>query len=99
MILILAMGSTVDVLHQTHEERKKWAADGCPMSACTIVPDAYLLLDSRASMSKLNKTAAKSILEAKNDVVLIVPDEGMIDKRVRDKATILKVHTFNTEKI
>ncbi len=97
MILILATGATTDVLHQTHEEREKWVKDGCPMSTCTVIPDAYLILDSRASMSKFNALAAKSILEAEYDVILIVPDEGMIDKRVRDKATILKVQPFDNK--
>ncbi len=97
MILILATGSITDILHQTHEEREKWIVDGCPMSTCTVIPDAHFYLDSRNSTSRLNRSATKSILEAKNDVILIVPDEGMIDKRVRNKATVLKIKPFNTK--
>jgi len=97
MILILATGSITDTLHQTHEEREKWIEDGCPMSTCTVIPDAYFYLDSRNSMSKLNGLTTRGILEAKNDVILIVPDEDMIDKRVRNKATILKVRPFDSK--
>ncbi len=97
MILILATGSITDTLHQTHEEREKWITDGCPMSTCTVIPDAYFYLDSRNSMSRLNRSATQSILEAKNDVILIVPDEGMIDKRVRNKAIVLKIKPFDVK--
>jgi len=96
MILILATGAITDTLCQAHEEREKWVKDGCPMNASTIIPDAYFLLDSRNSMSKLNALAAKCILEAENDVILVVPDETMIDKRVRRKAVILKLRPYET---
>lgn len=96
MIFILATGALSDTLQQTREEREKWVEDGCPMNACTVIPDAYLLLDPRASMSKLVKLAAYGVSRAENDVILIVPDEGMIDKRVRNKATILKLKPYET---
>ena len=96
MILVLATGSlTTDTLQQTHEEREEWVKGGCSMNACTVIPDAHMYLDCRNSMSKLNTAVVRAILEASNDVILIVPDETMIDKRVRYKATILKLKEVN----
>ena len=58
----------------------------------TLIPEAYFFLDSRQSNSKGNRILGYKIQQALGrglDIFLIAPDAGMIDKRLRNQATIL----------
>ena len=57
----------------------------------TIIPDAYLYADSRSSNSKHNKLFAYQVFKAINEgmnIILIAPNKKMLDKRLRNEATI-----------
>ena len=59
-----------------------------------IFPEAHLFADSRQSASKKNKLFAYSVYKALKEgcnFVLITPDEKMIDKRIRNIATVIKL--------
>ncbi len=58
----------------------------------TLFSEAYFSLDSRQSNSKGNRILGYKIQQALSkglDIFLIAPEAGMIDKRLRNLATII----------
>jgi len=94
VIYIIETGDICDVIDFTDHslDIEQWLSSPYPFNAaCTIIPDAYLRLDSKVR-TKLSTVLCAAIAKAKDDtnIILLAPKASIIDKRVRDMATVIK---------
>lgn len=92
-LIILETGSRMtDFINKDGEERQRWLTSEHPFNAgCTVVPDAWIYADCRASASKQNALFTYQVnqgLKDGCDVILIVPSKDMLDKRLRSRAIV-----------
>lgn len=92
-LIILETGSRVtDFVSKDGEERQQWLNSKHPFNAgCTVIPDAWIYADRRATMSKQNQLFAYQVsqgLKEGCDIVLIAPSKDWLDKRLRSRAIV-----------
>lgn len=98
MLYILATGTMYTDIHDRNTILNCSLKPSLPSfnSKCTIIPDAYFYADARLYASKANRTfsyeVSKAVSEGK-DVILIVPEVSMIDKRLRVQAIVFRLPT------
>lgn len=91
MIYIIETGSICDIINHSDENFEQWLNSPYPFNAgCTVIPDAYLHMDSR-KRTKESTLLCSRIAKAKDEsnIILLAPNAGHIDKRVRDIATVI----------
>ena len=95
-VLVVGIGSEAYDLINFRE--RFWEEEG--FNSSLVAPEAVLLADCRNSQSKSNKLFTYRVQEARNkglNVVLIVPRVDMVDKRLRESATLLQLERSSNE--
>ena len=91
-LYIVGMGSGYyDVANESGEDMLKRLFAPHPFNAATVIPEALISLNCRQRQSKLNSLMCHAIFQSygKSNILLIVPNSSMVDKRVRNQAVIV----------
>ena len=103
MIVIIATGCQMDSLNgfgdfnNSEGDRKELlenlASDDWNLHDSIFV-EAYQLFDSKTTQTNVNKLFRYKVIKASNEgrkIIIVVPDENMVDKGIRHNAIILKL--------
>lgn len=98
-LVILSTGSSVDVIGYKGDEDsindlvKNLENDNWYLHNSILI-DSYRLLDCRGSQTKMNRMFCYRVfrtLEEGANIILVVPNADIIDKRLREKAIIFSL--------
>lgn len=102
-IIILETGAIADVVRS--DDLKRLAVEDSKesryLAETTIIPDAYLAMDSRQTQSKMNMLVTyylyKQLRDENINLILLTPEAKLIDRRIRNKAVIISLPVWEEE--
>ncbi len=90
-LYIIGMGSDCyDVVSESGGDMLKRLEAPHPFDTETVIPEAFIYLNNRMNQTKLNRLMCYGLWKASglSNILLIAPNSSIIDKRVRNLATI-----------
>jgi len=107
MLLIIATGVRCDTVGlkedpETYKNFMNSLLDEEFRIGNSVFVERYALFDSRAVLTKRNRLFCYHVMKAVNagkNIIIVVPDEMMVDRRLRNKATIIRIPIKEEEKV